>query len=322
MTRGILNRRSLVVGAVVGLFGACSRVFTGVGKFHPPSEAADLDDNQDSKGTDQSNQGDNPIKIADSAVSAGEGDQTLLPGSPSSGTGSLLGLKVALDVGHSGAGDDRGAFGDAVSEYLLNVEEANLVARKLREKGAFVSLFHYPNTTELDERGQNAAGHHVFVSIHHNAFSSRLIQGTEVLINHPEHRGTDQKLAVAVQGSLMKNVWGSLANDTLDRGAKAQALGVLRNTPKTVLACCLAEAFFITENGMTRSKAQELVAKAAQGIASGIESFWLGNKSKMLLLDHNDFQQFSDQSISNEEDFVAWPLSESNEDLAGIYDGH
>ena len=89
-----------------------------------------------------------------------------------------------------------------------------------------------------------------------------------------------------------------------------------------LFAACLVEPFFIAENGMTEPKARTLLSRAADGLASGIEMYWLSNKSNVLALDEAEFSLLSGDLFTNDEPFVPWPLSTNDEELAGMYDCH
>ena len=304
----IMLRRTLLSGAVVGFLSACQRNIA-ISAGPQPRQGGTGGGGGDCDFSNTSEASDTCGTVAVETVPL-EGIEDI-GGQPQRPTSSdLAGLKVALDVGHSGSGSDRGAFGNGISEYDLNVAEANLIARQLRSRGAVVSLFHYPQTTELDERGRNAAGHNIFVSVHHNAFADNSVQGTEILVGTQNQRAADQRLASAINGSIVRSLWGA-SPGALNRGARAQSLGVLRYAPISVQAKCLTEAFFVTTSGMTAGRAREMVEKAGRATADAIASYWLQSKAPAAALSLN--------GNNPAPDFVPWPESE---DELGLYEDH
>lgn len=215
----------------------------------------------------------------------------------------LKGWKIAIDVGHSPAGDDVGAFAGSISEHKLNKKEAELVRKGLLQHGAeLVTVNFYPDSTNISlaKRGQDAAGHQIFISIHHNAGPSSA-QGTEVLVDSKSHSAQDQRLARSLQRELVE------ALGLADRGTRAQGLGVLRNAPQSVQAVSLTEAFFISKTGLTLEQAEEKVEKAAEALVKGIVAYCSESSSPGFSL------------AALEENFEPWPESDDPE---GLYRGH
>lgn len=299
-----LPRRSVLALAALGVFAACRRSLavapmpSGGGPVPGPETDPSTGCLSDCGG------------VAAEPVPLSSRNDTALSRAKA-GPGTLAGLKVAIDVGHSRTGSDRGAFGNGISEHEINLAEATVVAQQLRSRGAAVSLFHYPETTELDERGRNAAGHDIFISVHHNAFFSGAAQGTEVLVGTVGQNPDDRVLALAINAAIVRELWGPQAGER-DRGAKAMSLGVLRNAPASVQAKCLTEAFFITADGLTASRAYMMAEKAGRAIASAVESFWVQQRAR---------GQANQSLALAEQDggFEVWP--EASDDM-GLYQGH
>jgi N-acetylmuramoyl-L-alanine amidase len=230
-----------------------------------------------------------------SSISAGEGSGAL--------STALSGCKIAIDVGHSPRGDDLGAFAGSISEHKLNKLEAERVRLGLLRHGAkLVTLNFYPDSTSvpLAKRGQDAAGHNIFISIHHNAGPAS-VQGTEVLVDSQSHSRHDQRLAGHLQRELLK------ALGLTDRGTKAQGLSVLRHAPSTVEAVALTEAFFISHHKLTLEQAQAWVEPAAEAIVNGIVAYWSQKSSPTLSL------------AAVDGGFEPWPEAD---DPYGLYVGH
>ncbi len=198
----------------------------------------------------------------------------------------LVSLSITLDVGHgyfrksSSSGFDPGAVNQRakIREVDLNLITATTAKEILEKRGATVSLFFYNDPNEkltLRQKGAKAQGHEVFVSCHHNSFSSPNAQGTETLIDNKNFNSEDKKLATAIQTELVNAL--NLADRTRGKGFKQQGLGVLRGADAHVNAKCLIEPFFISEGGLTKKKAEEMSKKAGEGLAEGIADYWLSN---------------------------------------------
>lgn len=300
------TRRAILAGGVFALYGACKPSLTlPLGEQRKPTNGA---------GRGPSRQ---PVPTAPTPETDDAPSHPTLGTHPDTqrGTSSTLdGLMVALDVGHSAEGADLGAFSQGISEHKLNSREANRIAELLRAKGARVSVFYYRSSESLVKRGQNAGNHHIFLSIHHNAAHTSSVQGTEVLINHPDHRSADQELAQNIQAQLVRGLWGN-SPGIKDRGAKAQSLGVLRNTPASVQAAVLTEPFFITHSGLSPDQAERMIEISARAIADGIESYWLRSTARPLMQN----AESATDGISNRTAFVPWDAAE---DPLGLYTDH
>ena len=193
-------------------------------------------------------------------------------------SGSLSGVRIAFDVGHGQTTSswDPGATNsrNGVREYDLNLLVGQTAKRHLEAMGATVSLFYYPPGAQrlsLSSKGRRGAGHHIFVSLHHNAFNGSA-QGTETLI-HTGGSSQDQRLATYIQNAMMPRIWGT-STGRMNRGVKRQGLGVLRGVPSSVRACCLVEGFFVDPSNITRSVANDMATREAAGVAEGIARYW------------------------------------------------
>ncbi|MCA2960409.1 MAG: N-acetylmuramoyl-L-alanine amidase [Silvanigrellales bacterium] len=268
-----MERRNFLLAALAGLATACKNKIEGTAKLPPnpscpPSAAGTVTFTRDGQCVQAPAQIDTPQTAPLPA---------LTPSSPPAVAGTLSGLKVTLDVGHGAydGGWESGANNKAkgLVEYELNRDEALMVAELMRSKGAQVKVNDYKRGAKglsLSQKGQAAGDANVFVSIHHNS-ASAAAQGTEVLY-HTQGSNSDKALAGEIQKRMVTNIWNG--DSSLNRGAKAHSLGVLGGVPKTVKACCLTEAFFISANDATKSSAQTWVKGAAKAIAEGIEAYW------------------------------------------------
>lgn len=195
------------------------------------------------------------------------------------GTG-LSGLKIAIDSGHgvTGSGSfDPGAVNSAtgLTEYELNRQVATRVASLLRAQGAQVTLQVYargaPRRSLYDKGSVLARGHHVFVSIHHNAFNKRA-QGSETLVHQSRGTTSSFALASAIQRHMVREIWGG--SRSRDRGVKRAGLGVLRGAHSQVRTAVLVEGFFLDPQNVTAAVARDWVEREARAIAAGIAEHW------------------------------------------------
>ena len=200
------------------------------------------------------------------------------PTAPTPTDGSLRGVKIALDSGHgvtSTGAFDPGAVNrtTGLTEFQLNLEVAQRVRQLLRARGATVSLNAYPRGSSrrsLYRKGQVAAGHHLFVSIHHNAYN-RNAQGS-VTLTHSRTTRSSTKLAEAIQRQLVNKLWNGARR--FDRGVRKQGLGVLRGAHSKVNTAVLVEGFFLDPVSVNRTQANTWVELEAQAIAEGIANYW------------------------------------------------
>ena len=195
------------------------------------------------------------------------------------GTG-LSELKIAIDSGHGvtqSGSFDPGAVNSAngLTEYELNRQVATRVASLLRAQGAQVTLQVYsrgtPRRSLYDKGAVVAQGHHVFVSIHHNAYNKRA-QGSETLVHQSRGTTSSFALAGAIQRHVVKALWAGASSR--DRGVKQAGLGVLRGAHSQVGTAVLVEGFFLDPSNVTSSVAAGWVEREARGIAAGIVEYW------------------------------------------------
>lgn len=108
---------------------------------------------------------------------------------------------------------------------------------------------------------------HAFVSIHFNGFN-HVAQGTETLVNSV-HTPASHSLAQAVQARML------VATRLVDRGVKAQPLGVLKPQSHAAnTACCLVEISFMDVAAEeARLKTEAYKDRLAQALAQGILNF-------------------------------------------------
>ena len=186
----------------------------------------------------------------------------------------LEGFRVCLEAGHGYHEDhfyDPGAIGNGFEEHKLNVAQVEHIAKLLEAQGCGVTkvICRQGNPLSLYARGQQAAGHDLFLSFHHNSFNGKA-QGTEVLMHL---MGTLSDAGFAA--SLSKRIANHLSY--FDRGMKKQSLGVLRQVPKEVKAAVLVESYFMDNTALAGTDLEALSLKAADAAAEGIADYLVKN---------------------------------------------
>lgn len=186
----------------------------------------------------------------------------------------LEGFRVCLEAGHGYHEDgvyDPGAVAHGYDEHKLNAAQVEHVAKLLEAQGCAVTkvICRKDNPLSLSKRGQQSAGHDMFISFHHNSFNGKA-QGTEVLM-HLKGTLSDAGFATA----LSKRIANHLGY--FDRGLKKQSLGVLRGVPDEVKVAVLVESYFMDNTSLKGSDLFALSVKAADAVAEGIAEYLVKN---------------------------------------------
>ena len=186
----------------------------------------------------------------------------------------LQGYRVCLEAGHGYHDDgvyDPGANNRGIHEHMLNVAQVEHIARILESQGCGVTkvICTKGNGLSLSQRGLQGAGHHMFISHHHNAYNG-LAQGTEVLL-HTLGTTEDKRFAEG----LSKTIANALGY--MDRGAKKQGLGVLRTVPDSVKAAVLVESYFMDNQSLDTEELEAISLKAADAEAAYIADYLVKN---------------------------------------------
>ncbi len=188
------------------------------------------------------------------------------------GSEPLVGRTVAIDPGHGGV--DSGAMGlSGTPEKFYNLDVARRLAGLLESLGVQVTMTRADDVyVPLDERVEIArrAGSEVLVSIHHNASTSGMGMGTEVL--YAPRLPASRMLAELLYDALVSQL------QTQGRGVKARSdLRVLRLAPMPV---ALVEVAFV-DHPADEKRLQDPAFRqsAAEALFSGIVSFFssMGN---------------------------------------------
>lgn len=174
------------------------------------------------------------------AVLADLGGPVALP-PPVPHAASATGKRVYIDIGHGPKPDrfDPGAVnaGSGITEHQLNTVAGRACADALRARGLKVKVD--DGKRHNYSAGKAAAGHDVFVSIHHNSAAGKA-QGSEALIHAAKGGEADRRLARLAAEAMA----GELG--ITNRGAKSAALSVLSGAGDAgVPAAILAELYFI-----------------------------------------------------------------------------
>ena len=184
----------------------------------------------------------------------------------------LQGYRVCLEAGHGYHEDgtfDSGANNRGIHEHTLNAAQVERVASLLEAKGCSVTkvICTKGNGLSLSDRGRQGAGHHLFLSFHHNAFNT-LVQGTEVLY-HPLGSLADKHFAEALSERIAKAL--GFAN----RGGKKQNLGVLKTVPDSVQVAVLVESYFMDNRSIDPDDLEGVSLKAADAVAEYVAEYLL-----------------------------------------------
>lgn len=196
----------------------------------------------------------------------------------------LAGYSIGIDVGHGNHGPcncfDPGAVNQfqfkSQTEYVINLKVANKIKENLERLGATVDLDFYPRGSSyfpgLYQRGVNARGNDIFLSIHHNASSAHAAQGSEVFILK-NNTAKDTKLGEALQSALVKRLWGGSSNR--DRGVKKFSWPVLRGASTGVSAKVLVEAFFMDLPSISESQLRTMIDQESTALTEGIVDYFI-----------------------------------------------
>jgi len=199
-------------------------------------------------------------------------------------TGDLRGVRIALDVGHGHthrSAFDPGAVNSTtgLTEFEVNYQVGQALAQHLRSMSANVSLFAYPRGSSqrltLFRKGARAAGHHIFISLHHNA-ANRSAQGSLTLVHTSRTNSGSRALANAIQSAMVRDIWGGASNRNL--GVRGQRLGVLSGAHSQISTAVLVEGFFVDPPSVTRAVASGWAVREARAIASGVAAYWASRR--------------------------------------------
>ena len=145
---------------------------------------------------------------------------------------------------------------------------AHACEKTLREMG-YQNVLVTDQNDYLFQIGLKNHNSKVFISIHHNAFSSSEAQGSEALVHESKADASDRKLA-EILAKKMSSVLG-IAN----RGVKTMSLSVLSGAIHEHHAdsqgVVLVEPYFIT--GSDVDNHQTWSSKSGMAIAHGIHEF-------------------------------------------------
>ena len=182
---------------------------------------------------------------------------------------------IVLEVGHGPHPDgfEPGAV-DSISgtrEWDMNKIVANVASENLKSKG-------YKDVVVTDENdylfsiGSKYASAQIFVSCHHNAFSSPKAQGCETLV-HPDAGKQDRMLAEVINQQISETL------QIHNRGIKTMNLGVLTRSTydrhEKNTGAVLIEPYFIT--GEDVGNHESWSKKAGKALAEAIHLHLSGN---------------------------------------------
>ncbi|MBE3596841.1 MAG: N-acetylmuramoyl-L-alanine amidase [Hydrogenibacillus sp.] len=176
--------------------------------------------------------------------------------------GRLFGKVIVVDPGHGGSDD--GATGvDGSKEKALNLDVALRLEAKLKAEGATVILTRRSDVyLSLADRVARAksAGADVFVSLHHNAYTTPTMRGTMTFYYR------DFALAQALQNALVQKT------GFRDLGARYGNYYVLR---ENTVPSALVEFGFLTNAEEIKSlRDPKIKDREAEGIVEGLVQYF------------------------------------------------
>ncbi|WP_077328416.1 N-acetylmuramoyl-L-alanine amidase [Virgibacillus siamensis] len=174
----------------------------------------------------------------------------------------LSGYHIVIDPGHGGK--DPGAIGaEHAKEKRFTLSTAEAVAKKLRNKGAGVTLTRTDDTyISLEKRVEisNDNPTDLFISLHFNAFGESSVGGVSTFYSKDMK---SKNVAESIQNALTKNI------ELKTRGTQNEDYYVLRNNSNPAI---LMELGFITNpKDLESIQSAEYRNKVATSIANALE---------------------------------------------------
>ncbi|GAA0354746.1 SH3 domain-containing protein [Caldalkalibacillus horti] len=179
----------------------------------------------------------------------------------------LKGKTIVIDPGHGGK--DGGATGShfGTLEKVVNLQVSKILQQKFTSAGAKVVM---TRTTDrfltLQQRVDISILEKAdaFLSIHHNTNTNKSISGSITYY----FKNSDQKLATAIQGELVK------ANGMRDLNARKESFFVLRENPKP--AALIEISFLSNYNDELTARKGQFQDRSADGILNGVAKYFEG----------------------------------------------
>lgn len=175
---------------------------------------------------------------------------------------------ITLEVGHGPhpAGFEPGAVDGRTKteEWKVN-HVCALACKQYLDTVGYEDVLVTDENNYLSKVGWNNHKSDVFVSVHHNAFSSDKAQGAEALVHDTLANDNDLKLAKLCSAAFAREL------KIPDRGVKTRGLSVLagaiNNRWKDTQAVCLVEPYFITGKTVDDHASWSNRAGVAMGMA-------------------------------------------------------
>ena len=166
-------------------------------------------------------------------------------------------MKIFLDAGHSNGGGDTGAEGFNLKEQDVTFGIVMLLSKKLSSAGFDIMVSREKSgdvlgtnaSTSLSKRASlaNIWGADVFISIHCNASTNSMANGTEVYTYNTSSKALP--LAKKIQRKIVEIL------GTADRGTKTANFAVLRQT--SMPAVLVETAFISNKEDSEKLKARQ-----------------------------------------------------------------
>lgn len=183
--------------------------------------------------------------------------------------GSLEGISILLDPGHSKSSPGARGLGDRPPlEHDMNLLQAKILAEEFRREGAHVSIVD-PDPDDLSVVAMEANSKNLYLSLHHDAFDADGVdEGTSVHVYPGANIPTK---------ALAKDICNSIASalNSKNRGVKFSKFKIL-NVSENHTDCplnMLVESYFIDDyDDLDRTRKRSTAA--ARAIALAVISFF------------------------------------------------
>lgn len=180
-------------------------------------------------------------------------------------------IRVVLDAGHSKLVKGKMSFDGSYKEYEFNIDVVNRIKKHLIRNGVDAVYIDYENanaTTELKEliKEINKSGGNICISVHSNAYGTKLNKANGWEIYCYKNTGESKKLAEAIHSESIPFL------ELTDRGIKdGSKLAVVRDTK---MPCVLIEtAFHTNESDLEKLKSNEFREKCSIAYSKGILNY-------------------------------------------------
>lgn len=189
--------------------------------------------------------------------------------------------KILFDPGHSLQKDGAQSTAFSIGEHELNLIQARMAYRALKEAGHEIVIFDPPKD-DLTLIGKQAKDFDLFLSLHLNACTNPEVNYTAACVLDVGAKTASKILATRIVFELVKSLRLSAYKGMFGPGLMQLPLLVLRNAEKACKGpCVLTEAFFMSSSDY-KSK-EEMISAAEQAglaIAKGVNNYFTNFKQR------------------------------------------